>query len=91
MKATKIKMKTGCANSAKAVEIDQIYIEGCQSPGYYRKADLYDHLKAHPNTIQVNIYPYPNLMPALSSNHEKYVRSEPNDTPSDNLLKLPRY
>ncbi|MCI9024492.1 MAG: DUF3892 domain-containing protein, partial [Dorea sp.] len=23
-------------------------------------------------------------------NQEKYVRSEPNDTPNDNLLKLPR-
>nr|WP_296463230.1 DUF3892 domain-containing protein [uncultured Acetatifactor sp.] len=34
--------------------------------------------------------PYPNLYPALSSNGEKYVRSEPNDTPNDNLLKLPR-
>nr|WP_296488697.1 DUF3892 domain-containing protein [uncultured Acetatifactor sp.] len=33
---------------------------------------------------------YPNLCPALSSNGEKYVRSEPNDTPNDNLLKLPR-
>jgi len=28
--------------------------------------------------------------PAISANGEKYVRSEPNDTPSDNLLKLPR-
>lgn len=91
MKATKIKMKPGCTNSTKTTEIDQIYIEGCQSPGYYAKAVLYDHLKEYPNTIQVNIYPYPDLIPALSSNHEKYVRSEPNDTPYDNLLKLPRY
>mgnify|MGYP001630292870 CR=1 FL=1 len=91
MKATKIKMKLGCANSTKTTEIDQIYIEGCSNPGYYKKADIYDHLKSHPNSIYVDISPYPDLIPALSSNYEKYVRSEPNDTPSDNLLKLPRH
>ena len=90
MKATKIKMKLGCTNSTKTTEIDQIYIEGCNEPGYYYKATIYDYVKQHPNSIQVNIYPYPDLVPALSSNGEKYVRSEPNDTPSDNLLKLPR-
>lgn len=90
MKAIKIKMKPGCANSTKTTEIDQIYIEDCTNPGYYKKADVYDHLKSHPNSIYVDISPYPDLVPALSSNYEKYVRSEPNDTPSDNLLKLPR-
>ncbi len=60
------------------------------NPRYYKKADVYDHLKSHPNSIYVDISPYPDLVPALSSNYEKYVRSEPNDTPSDNLLKLPR-
>ncbi|MBR4020311.1 MAG: DUF3892 domain-containing protein, partial [Firmicutes bacterium] len=45
----------------------------------------------HPNSIFVNISPYPDLVPALSSTGEKYVRSEPNDTPFDNLLRLPRY
>ena len=90
MKATKIKMKPGCSYSNKTTEIDQIYIEGCTKPGYYYKSAIYDYVKQHPNSIQVNIYPYPDLVPALSSNGEKYVRSEPNDTPSDNLLKLPR-
>lgn len=90
MKATKIKMKPGCTNSTKTTEIDQIYIEGCDEPGYYYKATIYDYVKQYPNSIQVNIYPYPDLIPALSSNGEKYVRSEPNDTPSDNLLRLPR-
>lgn len=91
MKATKIKMKPGCSCSYKATEIDQIYIEGCTEPGYYYKATVYDYVRQYPNSIQVNIYPYPDLVPALSSNGEKYVRSEPNDTPKDNLLKLPRY
>lgn len=91
MKATKIKMKTGCEYSSKTTEISEIYIEGCTNPGYFSKACLYDYLKKEPGSIQVNIYPYPNLIPVLSSNQEKYVRSEPNDTPNDNLLKLPRF
>lgn len=70
MKATKIKMKPGCASSTKTTEIDQIYIEGCTNPGYYKKADIYDYLKAQPNSIYVNISPYPSLIPALSSNNE---------------------
>lgn len=37
MKATRIKMKPGCANSTKTTEIVQIYIEGCSNPGYYKR------------------------------------------------------
>ena len=77
-------------HSLKTTEIDQIYIEGCTNPGYFKKATLYDYLKSNPNSIYVDISPYPYLMPALSSHNEKYVRSEPNDTPTDNLLRLPR-
>lgn len=91
MKATKIKMKYGCENSNKTVEITQIYLEGCNNPGYFEKSLLHEYLKQNPGSIQVNIYPYPNLIPALSTYNEKYVRSEANDTPNDNLLKLPRY
>ena len=91
MKATKIKMKLGCEYSNKTTEISEIYLEGCTNPGYFTKATLYDYLKKEPGSIQVNIYPYPILLPVLSRNQEKYVRSEPNDTPNDNLLKLPRF
>lgn len=90
MKATKIKMKSGCGNSSNLVEIDQIYLEGCQENGYYSKASIYDFLKKNPNSIQVNIYPYPDLQPMISQNGEKYVRSEPDYTGKDNLLNLPR-
>lgn len=91
MRAIKIKMKTGCEKSNKTTEISKIYLTDCTNPGFFTKAVLYDYLKKYPGSIQVNISPYPNLIPALSSNGEKYVRSEPNDTPNDNLLKLPRY
>jgi hypothetical protein len=90
MKATKIKMKPGCGNSSSVLEIDEIYISGADRPGYYKKAVIHDHLKEYPASIQVDIYPYPNLEPKLSSNNEKYVRSAPNDWTHDNLLNLPR-
>ncbi len=90
MKATKIKMKHGCGTSSSLLEIDSIYLTGCKDEGFYKKENLYDYLQKNPGTIQVNIYPYPNLIPALSSNNEKYVKSSPNSTSTDNLLALPR-
>ena len=90
MKATKIKMKSGCYNSTKTTGISKIYIEGCKNPGFFDKSVLHDYLQTNPHSIQVNISPYPDLIPATSISGEKYVRSEPNDTPNDNLLRLPR-
>lgn len=90
MKATKIKMNTGCGTSDSLLEIDSIYITGCKNEGFYKKAKVYDYLKENPGTIQVNIKPYPNLIPMLSSNKEKFVKSTPNNTSKDNLLSLPR-
>lgn len=85
--ATKIKMKYGCYYSQNLLEIDKIYIHG---NGWYTKDYLYDYLVQNPKTIAVNIYPHPYLIPALSINREKYVRSNPNIYEHDNLLNLPR-
>lgn len=90
MYAKKIKMKYGCSNSNNVQEIEEIYIDGCNNPGYFKKSVLYDYLEKNPRSIKVYISPYPDVVPALSSRGEKYVRSEPNDTVRDNLLKLPR-
>lgn len=90
MKATKIKMKPGCGSSNNLLEIDKIYLTGCAENGYYSKATIYDYLKNNSGTIQVDIYPYPDLQPMVSQNGEKYVRSEPNYSGKDNLLCLPR-
>ena len=90
MKATKIKMKTGCSTSNNLLEIDSIYITGCSNEGYFQKAVLHDYIKENPRSIQVNIYPYPNIIPALSVYGEKYVKSANNSTTTDNLLNLPR-
>ncbi|NCD08748.1 MAG: DUF3892 domain-containing protein [Negativicutes bacterium] len=90
MKATKIKMMSGCSNSNNLLEIDEIYIEECTNPGFFKKAAIHDHVKAHPGSIKVNIYPFPDVVDAISVNHEKYVKSSPNSTTKDNLLSLPR-
>ena len=91
MRATRIHMRLGCANSNNILEIESIYVEGCRNPGWFKKENLHDFVKTNPDSIQVDRYPYPSLVPAISAKGEKYVRSEPNDTVNDNLLKLPRY
>lgn len=83
-------MKTGCRYSNNLTEIDEIYITGCTNPGYYKKAVLYDYVKAHPGSIQVAIWPNPDIVGAVSVNGEKYVRSAPDEYGWDNLLRLPR-
>ena len=90
MKATKIKMKSNCGRSNDLVEIDQIYIEDCQDPRFYDKSAVHECLKKNPGSIYVNIPPYPDCIPAISSSGEKYVKSSPDNTLYDNLLNLPR-
>lgn len=90
MKATKIRMKAGCGTSNNLLEVDDIYITESTNNGYYKKAAIYDCVKGTPGSIQVDIYPYPNLIGVLSANSEKYVKSTPNNTTGDNLLNLPR-
>ncbi|MFA7109624.1 MAG: DUF3892 domain-containing protein [Sphaerochaetaceae bacterium] len=88
----KIHMNPSFPESENCIDIESLYIDFKDIYGLkaYLKSEIYDYLKSHPKTISVNIAPYPVLIPALSSKYEKYVRSENNDTVSDNLLKLPR-
>lgn len=90
MRAVRIRMKPNSFSSNDLLEIDEIYVEGCSNPGFFKKEILHDFLRKNPHTIQVNIYPYPDLIPAVSVNREKYVRSTPDNTTRDNLLRLPR-
>lgn len=85
--AVKIKMNYGCWNSQYPEDIDQIYI---RDNGWVKKGDLHDYLKQYPKSIAVNIPPYPYLIPAVSSNREKYVRSNPDIYKHDDLMDLPR-
>ena len=50
MRATKIKMKSGCGKSDNLLEIDSVYVTECTNPGYYKKEVLHDHLKKNPGT-----------------------------------------
>lgn len=90
MYATMLKMQQGCNTSQSLLEIDEIYIEGCTNPGFFKKAILHDFLEKNPGSIQVKIRPFPDVIPAISSRNEKYVRSSPNNSTHDNLLDLPR-
>lgn len=90
MKAIKLKMKPNHQNSLSLTEIDSIYLSGCKDPGPYKKEVLHDYLQNNPGAIQVDIYPYPDVVPACSPNGEKYVKSKPNENGFDNLLRLPR-
>ena len=88
--AKKIKMQHSCNNSQTLTEIKSIYLSGVTQPGFYSKESIHNFLKEHPNTIQVDIFPYPYVVPATSSRGEKYVKSTPNKSGNDNLLSLPR-
>ncbi|MDU5861235.1 MAG: DUF3892 domain-containing protein [Enterococcus faecalis] len=89
IKATKIKMNDNVNTLNSVTEIKEIYLVGVTEDGFYKKEAIYDFLKNNPkSSITVDIYPYPELIPVLNGT-QKYVRSEPNDTPNDNLLKLP--
>lgn len=87
--ATKIKMNRGCYNSDNLLEIDQIFIQNSKD-GWYKKATIHDHVKKYPRSITVRTSSGPYVIPAISSNGEKYVKSSPNNTTRDNLLSLPR-
>ena len=84
-------MKSGFYYSDSQVEIDQIYLYGSvKTEGWYDKAVIYDFIKYNNGVVKVNINPYPELIPAVSQNGEKYVKSGANDTYKDNLMSLPR-
>ena len=89
-KAIKIRMNSNRHNSNELQDIKDIYVTGCDNPGWFSKETLHDFLKDNPNAIYVNVSPFPYLKPAKSIYGEKYVKSEANDYVRDNLLKLPR-
>ena len=92
MRATKIRMNHGFGTANDLLEIESIYLTGVKEEKFYKKEILHEHLNKNPGTIQVDIYPYPNVIPAIgpSPNREKYVKSSPNSSTIDNLLSLPR-
>lgn len=91
IKATKIKMYDGKEESNSVLEIQSIYLTGVKENGFFTKESIYDFLKKNPTSqIHVDIEPNPQLVGAVRGT-QKYVRSEPNDSVHDNLLRLPRF
>ncbi len=90
MKATKIKMKSGCRQSENLLEIDSIYLEGYPKSSYYKKDAVYDFIKNQDRVIYVNVKPYPRLKAVLNGDGEKYVCAETTTYSLDDLLNLPR-
>jgi hypothetical protein len=88
--ARKIHMRQGCETSQDLLEIESIFLEGCERPGFYRKEEIHDFLLGEPGAVEVGIAPYPKVIPAVSTYGEKYVRSSPDAFWMDNLLALPR-
>ncbi len=86
MKATKIKMKSGCKKSNDLCVIDSIYLE--ETEMFHKKETVHNYLLKYPKSICVNIYPYPYLQPAVSLHGEKYVRFTSGFTQRDNLLNF---
>jgi len=91
MKATGIKMMCNRDQSNNLLEIDEIYLFGNGYNGFYKKGFIYDYLMVYPGTIQVNIFLFPECIPAKSPYGEKYVKSAPDSYSIDNLLNLPRF
>lgn len=92
MFATKISMKDKHPVSNEPQSIDRVYIVGNVyfPTGWYKTDFLHDYLKANPDSIQVNLSPYPNLMPAMTDKNTKYVVSAPDKVNPDTLLSLPK-
>ena len=44
-------MKSNCNQSNTLLEIDKIYIEGCDNPGFFDKSVIYDYLVKNPTSI----------------------------------------
>ena len=88
-KAIAIRMNDNASQSWSCQEIHSIKISGKHQSKFYLKEDIHDYLVNNGGTIKVDRYPYPNLIP-VNNGVTRYVRSEPNDTVDDNLLRLPR-
>ena len=85
--ASAIRMKKNCDYSYNLLEIDEIYLS---NNGWYKKEVIHNHVKTNPGSIKVGSNYGPNVIPVVSVNGEKYVKSSPNDSVKDNLLYLPR-
>ncbi|SYW12255.1 conserved hypothetical protein [Oenococcus oeni] len=87
--AVAVKMQSGRAYSHNVESIDSIQLRHSNgNTSWSKKEDIHDYLLTHPSSIEVNILPYPYLVPEHDGS-TKYVKSKPDRTGDDNLLSLP--
>lgn len=85
MFVTTIKMVPG------STTIAMIFVTTAEGEGGYVPKDiLHDYLRDNPDSVRVNIPPYPALVPVTSRQGVKFVRTKRNSNTNDNLLRLPR-
>ena len=93
-KAIAIELKKDISNPSSCVDISRIKIQTNNKAGIWLlpKALVYGLVKEGVRIVvcNPNVACRPDLICAESSSGELYVRSEPNDIKSDNLLMLPR-
>ncbi|MCC8149337.1 DUF3892 domain-containing protein [Akkermansia sp.] len=86
-----ITVKQGCSYPTSVLEIDKIYLVGLNNERVLFDKEVVHEFVKKGLIIRVYKEPYyPKLIAVTGPKGEKYVRSEPNDTPNDNLLRLPR-
>lgn len=94
-KAIAIQLKKDITNPSNCIDISKIKIDTNNESGIWimPKQLVYGLIKGGVKIVvdNPNVANHPDLICAESSSGEMYVRSEPNDTVSDNLLKLPRF
>lgn len=86
MKAQKVRPETSSRNLRSVGEIAEIYIDEWDC--FVCKETLHEFLRENPGSIQVDILPFPNLIPGISASGARYVRSKPDRHPQDNLVDL---
>lgn len=90
MFATKIHLNTGCEKSNRFTDIHSIFIVGYIEEKFYPADEIHDYLMSHPNSMKVDVFPYPFLIPAAGPMGEKCVQSIPDDSGADCLMALAR-
>lgn len=93
-KAIAIQLKEDISNPSSCIDISKIKIQTNNKSGTWLlpKKLVYGLVKEGVEIVvcNPNVTNRPSLICAESSTGELYVRSEPNDIISDNLLMLPR-
>lgn len=86
MQVNKIKMRQGRLCSYNPLDIQGVYVDNI----YHDVEDVYDYIIKTGQKIYVNGSREVHLISVIALNGKRYIRSTPNKSFVDDLLKLPR-